>query len=275
MQLANLRNCLKDKTAASFAEYALVLAIIGAAIAIAAYTLSNTIAGKIGHITSSNANYNVTGATNPTGNAHLQSGEAAFIKPDEMRVGKWYPLEFVAGPDLKAIVEESEGLPLTRPHRIFVSHRMSVTLLPDPNFEIQPKSKTIQETGSDLTQTWQWDLKPLAQGNHTLIAQVDVFQRAPNGRYLIFNRYSRRVSVRVGVGTIQQVLQDIRGAQSIGDALTSLLESWRAMLIALALVIGAIIGVVIAWHKLQRHFPRRKQSGGDTGGHPDRQFPQG
>jgi hypothetical protein len=162
-----------------------------------------------------------------------------------MRVGSWYSLEFVSGLDFEAVAEEAEELPLTRARPIFVSQNMRVVLLPDPNFEIKPKSKSLQDTGPDLTATWQWDVKPLTIGTHTLIAQVDVLKPEKSGGYSVFNRYSRRVSVRVGVGTLQALIEDIRGAKSLGDALTSLLKSWRATLLALAGLIGAYF--VVRW----------------------------
>jgi pilus assembly protein Flp/PilA len=42
-------NMLRDDSGASAAEYALILAIIGAAIAIAAITLGKAVAGAMGH----------------------------------------------------------------------------------------------------------------------------------------------------------------------------------------------------------------------------------
>ena len=136
---------------------------------------------------------------------------------------------------------------------------MRVTLLPDPNFQIRQKSKAMQETGPDLAATWQWDVKPAAEGTHTLIAQVDVLEKT-NGRFQVFNRYSRRVSVHVGVGTIQDVLNRIRDAETIGDALTALFKSLRATLLALAglLLVGFGLRSLIRRHRKRR--PNRQLS---------------
>jgi hypothetical protein len=189
----------------------------------------------------------------------VRSGDGAFIKPEVMRVQSWYPLEFVAGPNFGALAEEAEDLPLTRPHPIFVSPYMRVVLLPDPNFQIRLKSKSLQGTGSDLSATWLWDVEPLAKGTHTLIAQVDVLQRGANGRYSVFNRYSRRVSVRVVVGPVQEIINDIRDARSIGDAMTNLLKSWRATLLALIALIAAMISLVLVARKLRKLLFRLKK----------------
>jgi hypothetical protein len=165
-----------------------------------------------------------------------------------MNVGGWYAVEFVAGPTTGALLEESEDAQLTAPRSIFVSKNMRVTLLSDPNFKIRSKSKALQQTGADLAATWQWDVNPRASGTHTLIAQVDVLRPIADGKFQIFNRYSRRVSVQVGVGTLRGALNGIRNAASVGDALTALFKSWSAMLLALGAFIVAGFGV---WSRLR------------------------
>ena len=50
--MKNFINMLRDKRGASAAEYALILAIIGAVIAIAALTLSDAIAGAMNNAAS-------------------------------------------------------------------------------------------------------------------------------------------------------------------------------------------------------------------------------
>lgn len=241
-------HCWKDNSGASFAEYALVLAIIGTAIALAAIYLGQHIRDR----STGSAPQNASVSMNSTA-YQVRAGEGAFVKPDDMRVQRWYPLEFVAGPNGVALAEEAEGVPLTQPHTIFVSRYMRVTLLQDPNFQIRTKSESLQAMGPDLSATWLWDVKPKTEGTHILIAQVDVLQREANGRYTVFNRYSRRVSVRVGVGTLQGTLNDIRNAASVGDALTALFKSWSATLIALTALIAALVGVWSAIRRFRKH----------------------
>jgi hypothetical protein len=177
-----------------------------------------------------------------------------------MYVGGWYPIEFVAGPDEAALAQESEDAELTRSRPIFVSKTMRVTLLSDPNFRIRPKSKALQETGEDLAASWQWDVKPLAGGKHTLIAQVEVLRRGTGSRLQVVNRYSRRVSVSVGVGTFQSLLNGIRNAETIGEATASLFEAWRAALVALLALLVAFFGVraLIRRHHRRRSKPRQE-----------------
>lgn len=227
---------LRDYSGFSAAEYALVLAIVGSAIAIASIFLASS-------IVPTGRNVAVPANASVSLDPEVRSGTGAFIKPAPMDVGHWYPIEFVAGPSIAALSDEAEESPLTPARPIVVSKLMRVTLLRDPNFEIRPKAKALQETGADLAATWQWDVKPQSEGTHTLIAQVDVLKRNADGSYQVFNRYSRRVSVRVGVGTVQGALNGIRNAESIGDALTALFKSWGATLVALTLLIAAAFSV--------------------------------
>ena len=245
------RACLRDKRAASAAEYALVLAIIGAAIALTAITIGGAIGNKMDAATKE-----IAEGTTVELPADIRRGQAAFIKPDEMKIGGWYPVEFVAGPTIEALRVESEELPLTKPRPIYVGESMLVRLLKDPNFEIKAKSPALQQTGPDMAATWQWDVKPAARGTRTLIAQVDVLKRRPDGRYDLFNRFSRRVSVRVTVGKVEGVLEGIRNAESIGEALTALFRSLKATLISLGALVAAAFGVRWGFRKFRRRAPR-------------------
>ncbi len=173
----------------------------------------------------------------------VRAGQAAFIRPGEMQVESWYPIEFVAGPTLADLRDEAEGLPLTKPTAIFVSKEMRVSLLKDPNFEVRTKSKALQETGADNAASWQWDIRPHVEGAHTLIAQVDVLRRRHDGRAEVFNQYSRRISVHVEVGTFQGLLNGIRSAETLGEALETLFSSWRGAVVALSTLTAAVFGL--------------------------------
>lgn len=240
------RTCMRDVRAASAAEYALILAIIGAVIALASLSLSEHLGNRLGRV------------DEPTilVPSDIRTGQGAFIKPEIMNTGGWYPIEFVAGPTLESLKAETEELELTTPRPIYVGESMRVRLLKDPNFEIRAKSKDLQQTGPDITATWQWDVKPTAIGTHKLIAQVDVLKRRKDGKYDLFNRYSRRVSVHVTVGTMQSIIDGIRNAEWLGNALSALFRSWGAMLIALGLLIGAAFGVRWRIRKFRRRAPR-------------------
>lgn len=259
--LTQARHALKDNSAASGAEYALILSIIAGMIAIAAISLGSRFSHQydddiyVGENASVTLNTTGGTSTDTLSGTEVRSGQGAFVQPGAMSLHNWYPIEFVAGPDAAALSAESEESSLTHPRPIFVSKVMRVSLLPDPNFQIRPKSKALQETGADLAASWQWDVKPQAAGTHTLIAQVDVLKRKPDGTVEVFNRYSRRVSVRVGAGTLQETLDGIRSAESIGGALTALFKSWSKMLVALAVLIGACLTVIATIGKARR---RRK-----------------
>lgn len=243
---------LKDNRGVSLAEYGAILAIIGAVIALAALSISDHIASKLDQLT---REYTVETST------EIRKGQAAFIRPGDMEVGNWYPLEFVAGPSILALADEAEDAPLTPARPIYVSHDMYVRLLNDPNFQIRAKSKALQETGEDVSATWQWDVKPVRVGTHTLIAQVDVLKRKPDGRFERFNRYSRRVSVRVSVDTMQGVINAIRNGESLGDALGALFRSWS---VALKALLGLIIlGFGISWavRRYRRRAPKPSELG--------------
>ena len=239
------RRGLIDDTGAAFAEYALILAIVGAAISIAALTIAGAVANRVADVSpGTNAVAHVNGT--------VQSGEGAFLKPADMQVGRWYPIQFVAGPSVSWLQQQSEGLPLTPARQIFVSRKMRVRLLPDANFLIRSKSSELQGTGTSLSGTWAWDLQPLSDGNHTLIAVIDVLSEGRRGDYHVVNRYSRRVTIRVGVGTLQAVISDMRDAKTVGDAVTALFRSWAAVLLAASTMVIAALGLrrVIRTHRV-------------------------
>lgn len=252
--LHSLGRALRDRRAASAAEYALMLSIVGAVIAIGALSIGDLVGNKMDAATQQIAE----GASVDVP-ADIRPGQAAFIKPDEMNTGNWYPVEFVAGPTIEALKMETESLPTTKPSPIYVGENMLVRLLKDPNFEIRAKSPALQQTGPDLTATWQWDVKPGRVGSHTLIAQIDLLKRRPDGGYDVYNRYSRRVSVRVSVTDMQGLLEAIRNAESVGDALTLLFWSLRGALVALTALVVAAFGLRWALRKYRRRAPRPEE----------------
>ena len=155
---------------------------------------------------------------------------------------------------MSALAEDS---PLTKPRQIFVGEKMRVILLPDPNFQIRAKGSDLRENLPDTSATWQWDVRPLRPGSHMLVAQVDVLKKEASGKLSIYKRYSRRVSVSVGVGPVQTLIDRIQDAKSVGDALSALFRSWRIVLLALAALLAAALSVRVAYRKLRERRERR------------------
>jgi hypothetical protein len=181
--------------------------------------------------------------------AGVRKGLGAFVDPGDMEIDNWVTVEFVVGPDTAAITEETEGQPLTTPHPVFLSETMRVTLLPDPNFEIRPQSAAVQDTGPDMTATWQWKVKPSHGGNATLYAKVEVGTRQPDGSLAVARTYTRRVAVHVKVGTWKGFLNALRNASTLGEVLNTLFSAWEKTLLALAALIAAASGVWMAIKK--------------------------
>lgn len=150
--------------------------------------------------------------------------------------------------------EQTEGATLTPTSKIFVSPRMRVTLLSDPDFQVTSRSDEIQPTGADLTQTWEWNVIPKTDGDHILTARVEVQKQNPDGTYSFYDSYTRDVEVHIKVGTWEGFRIALQNAASIGELFDTLFRSWQKTLQALGLLIGAIFGVPIAVREGIRHW---------------------
>lgn len=183
---------------------------------------------------------------------HAEKGFGSFKELDDMEVDNWYTVEFFVAPDKEALKEEAEvpAEELTAPTSIYVAPLMRVTLLNDPGFEIRAKTDAVQTTGRDRRASWQWDVKPLTDGERTLYAKVEVLKRNPDGSLEATETRTRHVAVKIEVGTWAGFLIALKNAASLGDVLTTLFASWEKTLGALALLIGAFGGVILAWRKL-------------------------
>jgi len=191
-------------------------------------------------------------ATDTTGEPQdggLLKGRGAFIKPGDMNVGLWYPLQFVVGPDDAAIKDEAgSGQELLTPETVYVGEIMRVTLLPNPNFEFEPKIAIRKTTGSDKSASWSWNVSPKRDGTYSLQARVEVL-RLVNGRYSVAEEKTRNVSVKVKVGTWQGLMNALQNAASLGDVLTTLFNSWRGTFMALSALAVAVWG---AWRAIRK-----------------------
>ena len=162
--------------------------------------------------------------------------------------------EKASSPELRSAFQqhlrETEGQKLTEARQIYVAPTMRVTLLDDPNFEAKAKTPDVQETGTDRAATWQWSLRPLLPGKHTLYARVEVLQRAQNGELSSVESYTRRVAIVVKSGMWNNSVGAMEKATSLGDLLGKLFGSWRGALAALTLLIGAAVALWAAITKL-------------------------
>jgi len=192
------------------------------------------------------------GPTSTLPDAPPQKGRGAFVKPGDMEVNNWHRLEFVVGQTDAALTEESEQQELGQSKAIYVAPLMRVTLLPDPDFEIRRQSSAIQETGTDRAASWQWIIKPLSGGDHELIAKVEVLQKQEDGTLVASETFTRRLAVKVRVGTWQGFLNALKGAASFGDLLATLFGSWGKTLTALTALIAAAVGLWAAIRKLRQ-----------------------
>jgi hypothetical protein len=129
---------------------------------------------------------------------------------------------------------------------------MRVRLIPNQNFTITPASPELQQTGHDKSAAWLWNVTPKARdGNHILYARVEVFAQW-GGKLVIFDEYTRRVAVRVRIGTWSAFLNGIREATTLADLVATLFRSWEKTFLALAGLITAIVGV---WVLVRRRKP--------------------
>jgi len=196
----------------------------------------------------------------------VRKGVGAFVDPGDMEIDSWTTLEFVVGPDQAVIAEETEGRKLTPTATVYVAPTMRVTLLPDPNFEFQPQSDAIQDTGADRTATWQWKVKPHNGGEATLYARVEVGDRKPDGSLAVVKTYTRRVAVRVKVGTWKGFVGAIKSAASVGDVVGTLVGSIGKTITAIAAMITA--GPTV-WLAIQAWRKRKKAKADEADAKPD------
>jgi len=190
--------------------------------------------------------------------AEVTKGIGAFVDPGDMDVDTWSTLEFVVGPTEAVIAEETEGRKLTPAATVYVAPTMRVSLLPDPNFQFQPQSDPIQDTGQDRTATWQWKVKPLSGGAATLFARVEVGERERNGTLTVVKTFTRRVAVHVHVGTWKGFLNALKSAASLGDLIGTLVGSLGKTLTAIAAMVTAGPTVWLAirsWRKRKEAKP--------------------
>ena len=195
----------------------------------------------------------------------VTKGVGAFVDPGDMDVDAWSTLEFVVGPTEAVLAEETEHRKLTPAATVYVAPSMRVTLLPDPNFQFQPQSDPIQDTGIDRTATWQWKVKPLGGGSTTLFARVEVGRRQPDGSLSVAKTYTRRVAVRVHVGTWKGFLNALKSAASLGDLIGTLVGSLGKTLTAIAAMITAGPTVWLAI----RSWRKRKDATAQDGAKPE------
>ncbi len=188
-----------------------------------------------------------------------EEGVGRFADPGPMVLGNWYPLKFVAAPDVRATLLEIPDANLTAAQPVYLSPTMRVTLLPDPNFETTPATDAVQNTGKDLTQTWQWNVKPLHDGTQSLTARVEAGELRKDGSFDAKESRTRTVTIRVKVGTWDGFVRALGRASNLGDVLATLLASWEKTLKALAGLIGAVGLVWAAIRKLKGKpvLPRR------------------
>ena len=180
-------------------------------------------------------------------------GVGGFVAPGDMEVDSWHEVQFAVAPNAVQLQVQVEGQALAGQKPIYVAPVMRVTLLPNPDFDVQPKTEAIQQIGNDLASTWLWSVRPHKGGNEMLDALVEV-GRMNGNQFVAADSYTRHVPVRVKVGTWKGFLNALQNASTLGDALATLFKSWDKTLIALTALIGAIGGLIIAIRK----FGKRK-----------------
>lgn len=190
----------------------------------------------------------VTAGADQPEDGDILKGRGAFVEPGDMNVGLWYPLRFVVGPDEAAIRDEAGSQALSASEGVFVGDIMQVTLLPNRNFEFEPKTPVRTRTGIDKSASWSWNVSPKRDGTHSLEARVEVL-RLVNGSYTVVDGKTRNVAVKVKVGTWQGLMNALTNAASLGDVLTTLFNSWRGAFAALTALAVAAWG---AWAAIRR-----------------------
>ena len=195
-------------------------------------------------------------------------GKAAFVKPEEMEVENWHPLEFYVGPTKAAIEVEAQGRALAEMYDVSLAPTVRVTLLPHPYFKVRKVTPEIQELGTDRTANWKWQVMPMTDGRHKLQALVEVLVlgpdgqplKKPDGTYRVQDRFDRFVDVDVEVGTWRGFLNAIDNAANLGAKLDTMGRAWDKTLITLVGLIGTIGTLIAAVRKLfGKGKPRRKK----------------
>lgn len=249
--LSALAKVFRSSSGVSTAEYALILACVGTAIAVAAIGLGRTFRGDDPPTSNLDANMAMPA------NASVAAGQGAFAEPPPLVAGTWSQIEFFAGPDLAALADEAEGEVLARNRAIYISPTMKVTLLPDPEVEIRTKSEALQQLGDDRTASWQWDVRPKSGGDRTLIAQVEVFDDSkPAGPPI--ERYKRRLSVHVEVTGFARGSELISKGKRLSEEFGGLLKA-----ILLILVTGMGILAIFGFKKFKRWLPSGRDGSPD------------
>jgi hypothetical protein len=204
---------------------------------------------------------NLNGIFGGSSDSEPEEGVGRFADPGPMVLGNWYPLKFVAAPNVRATIMEIPDANLTAPQPIYLSTTMRVTLLPDPNFETTPATDAVQNTGRDLTQTWQWNVKPLHDGMHSLTARVEAGEPRKDGSFNARESRTRTVTIRVKIGTWEGFVRALGRASSLGDVLATLFASWEKTLLALG---GLITAIGVVWTAIRKFrgkpiLPRRRR----------------
>lgn len=189
-----------------------------------------------------------------------EEGLGAFVDPGAMVLGNWYPLQFIAGPDQDSLPGEAPGANLTNSQQVYISQTMRVTLLPNPNFEMQPTTPAVQDTGRDRTETWQWNLRPLHDGMHKLSVRVEAGKKRPGRGFDAWDSRTRQVSIRVKIGTWEGFVRAIGRATTAGNLLATLFASWEKTVTALVALIIALSALRLAIKNWRRPNAESKTS---------------
>ena len=181
-----------------------------------------------------------------------EEGRGAFVDPEPMLVGNWYPLQFIVGRDEPSLSDQAPGLNLTQAHRVDISPTMRVILLPNPNFKVHHTTPAVQDIGRDRAHMWQWNLKPLHDGIHKLSARVESGGKRSDGSFQAWDSPTRQVSIRVKIGPWDGFVRAVTRASTAGDLLATLFASWEktvTALIALIIALGALRLAIRHWRK--------------------------
>jgi len=201
-----------------------------------------------------------TASPGPAPAPDAKPGVGGFVAPGDMEVDSWHEVQFAVAPDAVQLQVQVEGQTLAGQKPIYVAPVMRVTLLPNPDFDVQAKTNAVQVIGNDLASTWLWSVRPHKGGKAMLDALVEV-GRMNGNQFVPADSYTRHVPVLVKVGTWQGFLNALKNASTLGDALSTLFTSWDKTLIGLTALIGAVGGLLIAIRKLGKGKAKRAKQG--------------
>jgi len=193
----------------------------------------------------------------------LESGSAALNAPSTMTRGEAVTVSFALARPASADRPAAEtnaanvlGAAPTMTGVVPVGRRMAVRLTGD-GFSVTPPDLVEQDLGISGTARWEWRVTPEVEGPHRLVLSAYVVANSPSG--------GRQQSL------IRTMAQDIQVAVSPNDRATGIfgrimewLSNIKNLLIALAGVIGAAFGVLVAVRK----FRKPANGGGAEGGEP-------